>query len=152
VDKLDNILGKTKQLKAPKWVKGEPISRDAWEEAVGSRIARRTEPLRIDRGVLWVRVATSAWANELSLLTHDILEQLNSRGFEIEGLRFRVGAISRKQRKQSRGPVREAPPDNPPLPDQVREKVEHVSDDALKRALAIAAAKSLAVAKLDRSE
>lgn len=152
MDKLDDILGRTKRLEAPQWVKGAPITRDAWEEAVGSRIARRTEPLRIERGILWIRVATSAWANELSLLTQDILMQLNKRGFEVEGLRFRVGAISRKQRQQARGPVREAPPANPPLPGVVRERVERIADEALKQALAIAAAKSLAVAKQDRDD
>ena len=45
---------------------------DDWALAVGAQIAAVTEPLSITAdGVLWVRVTTAAWMNELSLLAPD---------------------------------------------------------------------------------
>jgi predicted nucleic acid-binding Zn ribbon protein len=53
---------------------------DAWAELVGPQIAAVTAPESVTQdGVLRVRVATAAWANELSLMTPRILARLNDR-------------------------------------------------------------------------
>jgi predicted nucleic acid-binding Zn ribbon protein len=49
-----------------------------WSEIVGEQISRVTEAVRIDQGVLVVRVTNSPWRNELMLMKHDILGKLNS--------------------------------------------------------------------------
>jgi predicted nucleic acid-binding Zn ribbon protein len=51
---------------------------DRWAEVVGPQIAAvtRAEAVNSD-GTLWVRVASSAWANELSLMAPRILGKLN---------------------------------------------------------------------------
>ncbi len=51
---------------------------DRWAEVVGPQVAAvtRAEAVNAD-GTLWVRVATSAWANELSLMAPKILSRLN---------------------------------------------------------------------------
>ena len=52
---------------------------EEWAELVGPQIARVTEPDSITPdGMLRVRVATAAWANELSLMTPRILARLNA--------------------------------------------------------------------------
>jgi predicted nucleic acid-binding Zn ribbon protein len=52
---------------------------EEWVELVGPQIATVTEPDSITPdGVLWVRVATAAWANELSLMSPKILARLNA--------------------------------------------------------------------------
>lgn len=50
-----------------------------WDQEVGSEIAARTEPLRIEDGKLFVRVANSAWMQELHFLKDGIRERLNRR-------------------------------------------------------------------------
>ena len=67
---------------------------DDWAEAVGAQIASVTEPLSITAdGVLWVRVTTAAWMNELSLLAPTLLKRLNAvpGRAPVKQLRFRLG-------------------------------------------------------------
>lgn len=46
-----------------------------WPELVGPEIARRSEALRIQRGVLFVRVDSAAWSQELLFLKTKILSR-----------------------------------------------------------------------------
>jgi predicted nucleic acid-binding Zn ribbon protein len=67
---------------------------DEWATVVGAQIASVTEPLSITAdGVLWVRVATAAWMNELSLLAPTLLGRLNAvpGRAPVKQLRFRLG-------------------------------------------------------------
>lgn len=67
---------------------------DDWAQVVGAQIASVTEPLSITAdGVLWVRVTTAAWMNELSLLAPTLLQRLNAvPGRQpVKQLRFRLG-------------------------------------------------------------
>jgi len=65
-----------------------------WPAIVGPQIARvaQAETVTPD-GVLMVRVTTSAWANELSLMTHQIIARLNAgrNAGRIERIRWKVG-------------------------------------------------------------
>lgn len=66
---------------------------DRWSEVVGERVAAnaRAEAVTAD-GILWVRVRSSPWAAELSLLAPKILARLNAdRDGKIRGLRCVVG-------------------------------------------------------------
>ena len=60
----------------------EPIDRagavPAWSEIVGPQIARISEAAGFDGGVLFVRVASSAWLSELKRLERDLLRRLNA--------------------------------------------------------------------------
>jgi predicted nucleic acid-binding Zn ribbon protein len=51
----------------------------AWAEVVGPRIARVTEPQRMENGVLYVAVTTAPWRAELALKRHELIEKLNTR-------------------------------------------------------------------------
>jgi predicted nucleic acid-binding Zn ribbon protein len=67
---------------------------DDWAAAVGAQIASVTEPLSVTAdGVLWVRVTTAAWMNELSLLAPTLLQRLNvvPGRAPVKQLRFRLG-------------------------------------------------------------
>ncbi len=50
----------------------------AWPDLVGERIAKVTKAYRIDRGVLFVRVETSEWRNELVMRKPEILKKINT--------------------------------------------------------------------------
>ncbi|HEY7480817.1 MAG TPA: DUF721 domain-containing protein [Gemmatimonadales bacterium] len=68
---------------------------EAWPELVGPQIAAVTVPESVTPdGVLRVRVATAAWANELSLMTPRILTRLNEgRQGRVKEIRWVPGAI-----------------------------------------------------------
>ncbi|WP_437301693.1 DUF721 domain-containing protein [Sorangium sp. So ce426] len=113
-----------------------------WEAAVGSRIAARARPLKLERGVLHVRAASSMWAQELSLLGDTITAQLRSRGLPVQSLRFRVGKVDPVARPPWREEVRPTPKEAP-LPAEVRRELGKVADTELREAIAKAAARNL---------
>ncbi len=47
-----------------------------WENIVGDAIARNTEIVRVENGILYVKVATSAWRNELVFMKPSILKKI----------------------------------------------------------------------------
>lgn len=54
---------------------------EEWPRLVGDRIAKVSTPESVTRdGTLFVRVVSSAWAQELQLVTPDILRRLNHSG------------------------------------------------------------------------
>ena len=142
--KLDSILVRAREIRAPKDVRLPPIPRPVWENAVGPRVAERTEPLRLERGVLHVRASSAAWANELTMLSEAIRERLRSQGIEVSSVRFSVGTISDtagRPRKTPRVPA----PANPPLPEALQQLVARIETPELRTALARAAAQTLAL-------
>jgi predicted nucleic acid-binding Zn ribbon protein len=72
---------------------------EEWAELVGPQIARVTEPDSITPdGVLRVRVATAAWANELSLMSPRILARLNAgRSGRVKQIRWVPGPLDGTQ-------------------------------------------------------
>ncbi|MGH2568535.1 MAG: DUF721 domain-containing protein [Bacteroidota bacterium] len=61
-----------------------------WAAIVGAHIAKETEALKIEKGVLIVRVRTSVWRNELNMRKREIVSKLNQAiGSEaIKDIRF----------------------------------------------------------------
>jgi predicted nucleic acid-binding Zn ribbon protein len=47
-----------------------------WENIVGDSIAKNTEIVRVENGILYVKAATSAWRNELVFMKPAILEKI----------------------------------------------------------------------------
>lgn len=62
-----------------------------WEEIVGTEICKKTKPERIIRGILYISVSTSTWANELSLMSGQLIKKINSFIGEeaIKNIRFK---------------------------------------------------------------
>lgn len=48
-----------------------------WPKSVGFAVARKTRPIAIQRGTLYVATATAAWANTLAYERLNILQKLN---------------------------------------------------------------------------
>jgi len=63
-----------------------------WAQVVGEEIAARTQPLRVDKGVLYVRVDQSAWLQELHFMEKEILRKLKEKAPDVELDRIRFGA------------------------------------------------------------
>ena len=49
-----------------------------WEEIVGHEIAKRARPEKLINMTLYISVTSSTWANELSLMSEDLMEKINS--------------------------------------------------------------------------
>lgn len=123
--------------------KRSPIPVAEWRLAVGVHIASRARPLAIERGVLIVKVATSVWANELAMLAPELVLRLKQRGYSIESLRFRVGALDMPERPPERRAYRKVPPPAP-LEPSLRASIEKVADDDLRKTIENAARANLA--------
>jgi hypothetical protein len=121
----------------------ESISQRDWEAAVGARIAERARPIELDRGTLIVRVATSVWASELSLLATPILARLKAEGHAVHALRYRVGDIEPSTKPKALRVTRVAPP-AASLPRAVEGALASVTDDELRAAITGAARANLA--------
>ena len=123
---------------------GKPAIRErTWREAVGGRIADRARPVELIRGTLMVRVATSVWASELSLLSEQLIARLCERGVPVTSVRFHVGPVERygdppdpRQRR--------AVPASVALPGELEMATLAVSDDELRECIAGAARANLA--------
>ena len=68
---------------------------DIWEEVVGPRIARHSQPKSLSDNTLWVTVDNSIWMQQLKFLEGKIKEKLNQQvgSTLIEKLRFQIGEI-----------------------------------------------------------
>jgi hypothetical protein len=120
-----------------------PVSDRIWKAAVGARIADRSRPMALERGVLTIRAATSVWANELQLLSEPIRERLRERGVRVDELRFRVGAIDPPPRPPERRHTRVVPAPAA-LPGEIARSLEAVDDLELRETLEAAARANLA--------
>ena len=61
-----------------------------WEGIVGKEIAKVTTAVKIEKGVLTVRVSNSPWRNELVLLKRDLIGKMNDALGEaiVQDIRF----------------------------------------------------------------
>ena len=66
---------------------------DIWEEAVGTRIARHSQPRGFRDHTLWVTVDNSIWMHQLTFLEGQIKEKLNQMMGSplVEKIRFQIG-------------------------------------------------------------
>lgn len=119
------------------------VAPKVWREAVGARIAERASPVSLYGGVLLLRVPSSVWAHELSLLTGELCERLRERGIEVRELRFRVGPVPAVDRPPERRSVRAVPPPEA-VPREVEEPLAQVADGALREVIARAVSANLA--------
>ena len=65
---------------------------NCWEEIVGTEISKKAKPIKVTGGVLRVSVTTSTWANELSLMSGQLIEKINSFIGEevVKRIRFKI--------------------------------------------------------------
>lgn len=121
-----------------------PIPLPIWKEIVGPRVAERARPHALERGVLLLRVPSSVWAQELSLLSAEILPRLVARGYEVRELRFSVGPLEGSAPPPPALRTTRTVPRPGPLPPTLKALSASVDDDELRQALEDAARANLA--------
>jgi hypothetical protein len=114
-----------------------------WRDAVGARIAERAAPVSLIAGVLLLRVPSSVWAHELSLLSPELCERLRARGVDAQELRFRVGALPAVDRPPERRLVRSVPTTRK-IPEEIAQSLGTVADDGLRAVIGRAVGANLA--------
>ncbi|MFH0882410.1 MAG: DUF721 domain-containing protein [bacterium] len=50
-----------------------------WAELVGEAVAQQTEPIRLEKGRLVVRVKTSTWRHQLLFMRRELIATMNGR-------------------------------------------------------------------------
>ena len=80
---------------------------NVWAEVVGPLLASKAEPVRIEEGKLFVRVANSAWMQELQYLKDDIRSRLNHRmgASVVRGLYLILGAGKPRKTEERPPPI-----------------------------------------------
>ncbi len=63
-----------------------------WQEIVGKEIAERSRPRKLVSMTLHISVVSSTWANELSLMSDDLIGRINAFAGEevVKKVRFRA--------------------------------------------------------------
>jgi hypothetical protein len=138
---LDQVLERAGENRFAK--KQLPIPLAAWRAAVGPRIADRARPIELERDVLIVKVATSVWANELSMLAPQLISKLLEGGFTVKSLRFRVGPLDVIEGIPQRRNYRQIPPPAELAP-ELKASLARVEDDDLRSLIERAARANLA--------
>jgi len=120
-----------------------PFDVRLWRDAVGARIADRADPIGLRDGVLLLRVASSVWAHELSLLAETLCARLRERGVEATQLRFRVAEAPLQGRAPEPRSTKTVPAVRA-LPQELADALRSLDDAELRAAIARAAAANLA--------
>ena len=114
-----------------------------WQEIVGEKIARQSQPESLSNGVLQVKVENSAWLHHFRFLERDLRQKLNKElpSLEIKELRFRQGPLDQvKPLESSITPEEISAPQKhqekltPLAPEQLR-LLQSVADPELRRNL-----------------
>jgi hypothetical protein len=109
-----------------------------WRRAIGERIAARSQPEQLRDGVLTLRVASSVWAQELSLLSSTIIERLAPLGFAVRSIRCKVGGLDAGPLPRAKAPARANPPPVE-LPADLAEELAQIGDADLRATIESAA-------------
>jgi hypothetical protein len=76
---------------------------DIWEEALGTRISRHSQPREFKDHTLWVTVDNSIWMHQLTFLEGQLKEKINQMMGSpfVEKIRFQIGEIHSPSQKTS---------------------------------------------------
>ena len=63
---IDNAIAQNKAL-------------NIWNEIVGDKVAKNTEPDRVEHGVIIVKVSSPTWRQELYFQKNEIIKKINNK-------------------------------------------------------------------------
>jgi hypothetical protein len=86
---------------------------NVWDDVVGEHVSRHAQPEFMKSGILFVKVSSSPWMQQLHYMGKGIIKALNARlGLLIvEEIRFKLGEID-PSRKQASSPPQSPPSDS----------------------------------------
>lgn len=96
IPKIDKILQRIlRKMDLDSRIEGHRIW-FLWGDIVGEQIARRTQPDRLRNRILFVRVSSSTWMQQLQTLKPVLLEKIHKviKGDAIKDIRFSLGEVN----------------------------------------------------------
>jgi predicted nucleic acid-binding Zn ribbon protein len=103
-----------------------------WSSIVGETLASKSWPDRYGKGVVWVAVEGSAWASELRMRKHEILDRLREKSGDYEmfkDIRFGVRPLPHIPAP----PTKVEPPPKPPEPPAETLSIREIAERRLAR-------------------
>jgi len=93
--RIDEVLTRVLKRKGIPVTFADPGLRDIWIKAVGPSIAAHSQAVSIKRNILFVKVTSPLWMQQLHFLKGEILERLKDllNGPPLRDIRFSVGNI-----------------------------------------------------------
>jgi predicted nucleic acid-binding Zn ribbon protein len=112
---------------------------NVWDDAVGEYVSRNAQPDFMRNKILYVRVSSSPWMQQLSYMGKGITEALNERlGAPIvEEIRFKLGKVDLPS-EASAASSRPANPSSSPennIAREIRENLSPIKDSKLREIL-----------------
>jgi len=128
---------------------------DAWEEAVGEAVAKRTEPMRIKNRILYLKVTNSVWMQQLQFMKEVIVKKLHEKtGIDfLQDIRFFIGEVGPMDKEAKGGNLKR---DLTPLSgsdwEQINKEVSGVQDPEMQEILSGLYSKALAAERNQRKK
>jgi len=113
---------------------------DIWDEAVGTRISRHSQPRGFRDHILWVTVDNSIWMHQLTFLEGQLKEKINQMMGSplVEKIRFQIGEIhspSQETSEKASLPVWQEVELDDAVKEDIEKKVAILKDEELKTRL-----------------
>ena len=112
---------------------------NVWDGIVGKHVSRNAQPESMRNKILFVRVSTSPWMQQLSYMGEGIVEALNKRlGARIvEGIRFKLGDVAPKSKPTTPHPglLHTTPPLRKGAARKIQETLSPINDAHMKEIL-----------------
>ncbi len=114
-----------------------------WSEIVGQSIAQNTEPSKLRGGVLYVKVRTPIWMQQLQFLKETIINKINQKIKDagLNDLRFFIGQIelsSEGHFDKTPRIVQEKPSgegESCLMPEEIKAKIAEIRDPEIRKLL-----------------
>lgn len=124
MDNIGEIVKKTLHKRGLWEVVKQQEVLNKWAEIVGEKIAARTKAVKINKGILWIKVSDSVWTHHLAMLKPKILTRIGDmlEKKTVKDIYFFVGelddeTVSPEKREDRRQPY---------LQDFSREEIEKI--------------------------
>jgi hypothetical protein len=108
--------------------------RGRWEEIVGPDLARKTYPLRVHRGVLWVGAPDASWAYQFQFMRSELLHCLEAvlGATDIHEVRFKATELPASAAAAVPDPAGALDSTDVPVDEGLARSAETISDPALR--------------------
>ena len=122
------------------------LLRAAWPAAVGPELARRTEVVALDRGLLRIKVPDAGWQKNLQRIRGDLLSRLRrvAGGVSPYALGFVVGTVAPAPEPASEPAPTPSPGPPPCVPPGLAEAARSIPDAEIRARFEAAAGRYLA--------
>lgn len=123
-----------------------------WPKVVSTRVDKIAQPVFFNKGILFVHVSSTTWANELTLLKRDFIRRYKAylSPCPVRDMRFRVGPLPDIVRHEIPKPAPPMPASD--LPPVVGRALAHIKDDGLREVVTRAALSSMAREESNKDE